>query len=376
MFAKKLAIIGSGYVGLELAQVLSRGHSTNAVIIAYDINLERAEYVNSITAGNVIGTNDPNMLMNADAFMICVPTPDDAYGRPDERPLYQAKALVEKYSKKDSIMILESSVCVGDTRKIFGNLRDKDIFVAFSPERVDPGRVFPPPHTIAKLLGGIDKESYDKALEVYSPAFDNIVYVSSPEVAEFSKLYENTFRLMNIAFANQVADAAKNLGLNPDEIYDAVNTKPFGLSGPFKSGLGAGGPCLPSNAKHLLHTCDIPLLKSASEACSERPRKQAWNFANFAKDTDIKKVLVSGLSFKKNVSTTIASPALAFAYELSKLMHVVVHDPLVPKNNDLNFTSDLVSDLKSSDCVILLVDHDHPDTAEINKYASKMLWSP
>lgn len=376
MFAKKLAIIGSGYVGLELAQVLSRGHSTNAAIIAYDINLERAEYVNSVTAGNVIGTNDPEMLKNADAFMICVPTPDDTYGRPDERPLYQAKALVEKFSKKDSIMILESSVCVGDTRKIFGNLRDQGIFVAFSPERVDPGRVFPPPHTIAKLLGGIDKESYDKAFEIYSPAFDNIVYVSSPEVAEFSKLYENTFRLMNIAFANQVADAAKNLGLNPDEIYDAVNTKPFGLSGPFKSGLGAGGPCLPSNAKHLLHTCDIPLLKSASEACSERPHKQALNFASFAKDTNIKKVLVSGLSFKKNVSTTVASPALAFAYELSKMMHVVVHDPLVPKNINLNFTSDLVSDLKSSDCVILLVDHDHPDTTEINKYASKMLWSP
>jgi nucleotide sugar dehydrogenase len=374
----KLAIIGSGYVGLELAQVLSRGYGTRATIIAYDISDDRATYVNTITEENVKGTSDPLYIQDADAFMICVPTPDDATGRPDERPLYEAKKLVETYANPGSVVILESSVCVGDTRRIFGSLRAQDIFVAFSPERVDPGRSFPPPHTIAKLLGGIDDDSYQAAFSIYNQAFDNLVQVSSPEVAEFSKLYENTFRLMNIAFANQMADAARSLGLNPAEIYDAVKTKPFGLDGPFMPGLGAGGPCLPSNARHLLHTCDVPILKTAADACVERPVNKAYEFYGFAMAHNIKKIMVSGLTFKKNVSTTVASPALAFTYALSKLVDVVVHDPMVNREalTELKFTDDLETDINNVDCVILLVPHDHPETDIVRAYSSKMLWQP
>jgi UDP-N-acetyl-D-glucosamine dehydrogenase len=374
----KLAIIGSGYVGLELAQVLSRGYGTRATIIAYDISDDRAMYVNTITEENVKGTSDPFDIQDADAFMICVPTPDDETGRPDERPLYEAKKLVETYANPGSVVILESSVCVGDTRRIFGSLRTQDIFVAFSPERVDPGRSFPPPHTIAKLLGGIDDESYQAAFSIYNHAFDNLVKVSSPEVAEFSKLYENTFRLMNIAFANQMADAARKLGLNPAEIYDAVKTKPFGLDGPFMPGLGAGGPCLPSNARHLLHTCDVPILKSAADACVERPVNKAYQFYGFATANNIQKIMVSGLTFKKNVSTTVASPALAFTSELSKLMDVVVHDPMVNREAlaELKFSDDLETDLDNVDCVILLVPHDHPETDIVRAHSSKMLWKP
>jgi nucleotide sugar dehydrogenase len=264
----KLGVIGSGYVGLELIQVLSRGYKNqNCIIMAYDISAERSKYVDSITDDNIVANSDPDNLRGCSAYMICVPTPDDVNGRPDESCLRAAKKLVETYASPGAVLILESSVCIGDTRAIFGDLRDKNIYVAFSPERVDPGRVFPPAHTIHKLLGGIDEESLDKALSVYTPAFDNLVPVSSPEVAEFSKLYENTFRLVNIAFANQMADAAKKLGLDPVEIYNAVKTKPFGLDGPFIHGLGAGGPCLPSNALHMLHTCDVPILKHASDLC-------------------------------------------------------------------------------------------------------------
>ncbi|AGE56249.1 UDP-N-acetyl-D-mannosamine dehydrogenase / UDP-glucose 6-dehydrogenase [Paramecium bursaria Chlorella virus NE-JV-1] len=374
----KLAIIGSGYVGLELAQVLSRGfkNDKNVTIVAYDIFDERAKYVDSITDKNVIGTSDPELMRHADAFMICVPTPDDADGRPDERPLYEAKALVETYAKTGSVLVLESSVCVGDTRRIFGDLREKNVFVSFSPERVDPGRIDPPPHTIAKLLGGIDEESYDAAHDVYKNAFDTLVRVSSPEVAEFSKLYENTYRLMNIAFANQVADAARKIGLDPREIYDAVKTKPFGLDGPFMSGLGAGGPCLPSNAKHLLHTCDIPILEIASKACDLRPSEKAAEFYEFAKERGITRVLVSGIAFKKNVSTTVASPALAFVQALQKMMRVVVHDPKVKSYTGLEFTDDFEKDLEDAECVIQLVAHDHPESDIVGKYLDKMIWKP
>jgi len=375
----KLGVIGSGYVGLELIQVLSRGYKNqNCIIMAYDISAERSKYVDSITDDNIVANSDPDNLRGCSAYMICVPTPDDVNGRPDESCLRAAKKLVETYASPGAVLILESSVCIGDTRAIFGDLRNKNIYVAFSPERVDPGRVFPPPHTIHKLLGGIDEESLDKALSVYAPAFDNIVPVSSPEVAEFSKLYENTFRLVNIALANQMADAAKKLGLDPVEIYNAVKTKPFGLDGPFTHGLGAGGPCLPSNALHMLHTCDIPILKHASDLCIERPFNKAHEFWVFTMANNIKKVIVSGLTFKKNVSTTVASPALTFANELSQLMDVVVHDPMVDRKylTYMNFTDNLVSDLENADCVILLIAHDHPDTIVVNKYSDKMLWHP
>jgi nucleotide sugar dehydrogenase len=375
----KLGVIGSGYVGLELIQVLSRGYKNqNCKVVAYDISVERSKYVDSITDDNVVANSDPENLRGCSAYMICVPTPDDANGRPDESCLRAAKKLVETYASSGAVLILESSVCIGDTRAIFGDLRDKDIYVAFSPERVDPGRVFPPAHTIHKLLGGIDEESLNKAIAIYTPAFDNVVPVSSPEVAEFSKLYENTFRLVNIAFANQMADAAKKLGLDPVEIYNAVKTKPFGLDGPFTHGLGAGGPCLPSNALHMLHTCSVPILKYASDACAERPSNKAHEFFGFATGNNINKIMVSGLTFKKNVSTTVASPALAFTSELSKLMDVVVHDPMVNRQalTELKFTDDLEKDLEHVDCVILLVSHDHPDTAIVNKYYKKMLWFP
>jgi nucleotide sugar dehydrogenase len=310
--------------------------------------------------------------------MICVPTPDDENNRPDESCLHAAKKLVETYAHDNTVLILESSVCIGDTRAIFGDLRQKNIFVAFSPERVDPGRTEPPAHTIHKLLGGIDKESLDAAYEVYKPVFDNLVRVSSPEVAEFSKLYENTFRLMNIAFANQMADAAKKLGLDPDEIYNAVKTKPFGLNGPFTHGLGAGGPCLPSNALHLLHTCDVPILKSASDACASRPSEKATDFFRFVVENNITKVFVSGLAFKKNVSTTVASPALAFTRELAKMMDITVHDPLVNQEwlPELKFTKNLKKDLEEAECVLLFVSHDHADTELVKKYSDKFLWFP
>ncbi|AGE55789.1 UDP-N-acetyl-D-mannosamine dehydrogenase / UDP-glucose 6-dehydrogenase [Acanthocystis turfacea Chlorella virus MN0810.1] len=375
----KLGVIGAGYVGLELLQVLSRGYEAQDVkIIAYDIFEERAKYVNSITADNVSASNDPSTLSGCSAFMICVPTPDDANGRPDESCLRAAKELVETYATAGDVLILESSVCIGDTRAIFGDLREKGIYVAFSPERVDPGRSFPAAHTIHKLIGGIDEVSLEKALAVYAPAFDNLVPVSSPEVAEFSKLYENTFRLMNIAFANQMADAAKKLGLDPTEIYNAVKTKPFGLDGPFTHGLGAGGPCLPSNALHMLHTCDVPLLKNASDVLAERPSNKAYEFFGFATGNSIKKVVVSGLTFKKNVSTLVASPALSFVKQLAELMDIVVHDPMVDRKYlpDLKFTDDLEADLATADCVILLVEHDHPDTGVVKNYTEKMIWKP
>ncbi|AGE53678.1 UDP-N-acetyl-D-mannosamine dehydrogenase / UDP-glucose 6-dehydrogenase [Acanthocystis turfacea Chlorella virus GM0701.1] len=375
----KLGVIGAGYVGLELLQVLSRGYETQECeIVAYDISEERSKYVNSITADNVSASNDPSTLSGCSAFMICVPTPDDANGRPDESCLRAAKELVETYASAGDVIILESSVCIGDTRAIFGDLREKGMYVAFSPERVDPGRSFPAAHTIHKLIGGIDRESLDKALAVYSPAFDNLVPVSSPEVAEFSKLYENTFRLVNIAFANQMADAAKKLGLDPAEIYNAVATKPFGLSGPFTHGLGAGGPCLPSNALHMLHTCDVPLLKNASDVLAERPSNKAYEFFGFATGNHIKKTVVSGLTFKKNVSTLVASPALSFVKQLTQLMDIVVHDPMVDRKYvpELKFTDDLETDLATADCVILLVAHDHPDTDIVKNYTNKMIWTP
>jgi UDP-N-acetyl-D-glucosamine dehydrogenase len=377
MFASKdmpIAILGVGYVGLELIQVLSRYYRN---IKGFDISEERARYVDNITNDNVTASHDPTILEGCDAYMICVPTPDDENGRPDESCLYAAKKLVETYAREGCVVILESSVCINDTRNIFGSLRDSGIFVAFSPERVDPGRTFPAAHSIQKLIGGLDIASLDEAFKYYEPVFDHLVPVSSVEVAEFCKLYENTFRLINIAFANQVADAAKKLGLDPEEVRKAVATKPFGLSGPFTSGLGAGGPCLPSNARHFLHTCDIPILEFAANACSERPEKKAEEYLEFAKANGIGKTLVYGLTFKKNVITTTESPALKFAQRLDKIANgVYFYDPIVDRRfiGDLHIVDDLDYIVKTVDNVIILVEHDHPDTDIVKSV--KPLWNP
>ena len=285
-------------------------------------------------------------------------------------------------AKPGSVVVVESSVSPGATRRIFGGLLDRGVRVCFSPERVEPGRVDPPQHAIPKLLGGLDDASFDACAKFYDRIFDTLVRVSSAEVAEFSKLYENTFRLVNIAFANEISGACETLGIDHDEVMAAVATKPFGLSGPFSAGLGAGGPCLPANAAHLVAHFDLPLLKNAAEACAARPAQKAAEFVRFARSVCARNVFLYGLAFKPNVGTIASSPALAFARAATSLFDdgtVTVYDPLVEseKIDGVNVSKDWVLDAVNADIVVVLVPHARHETKGVDaiRSAKKHAWS-
>ena len=373
-------VVGVGYVGLELSQTLA---TKNFEVVAFDVNPDRVRYVNTATPSNVTATTDPASLAPASLFCVCVPTPMSPDGKPDERYLREAAALIESVAKPGASVVVESSVAPGATRRIFGGLRDRGVHVCFSPERVDPGRVDAPQHAIPKLLGGLDDASFDACSAFYERIFDTVVRVSSAEVAEFSKLYENTFRLLNIAFANEIAGACETLGIDHAEVMTAVATKPFGLSGPFSAGLGAGGPCLPANAAHLVAHFDLPLLKNAAEACAARPAQKAAEFVNFARSVCAKNVFLYGMAFKKNVDTLASSPALAFAREVTSMFgdgNVTVYDPLVESENTVhgvNVSEDWVFDAVNADIVVVLVPHDHRETKSIDviRSAKKHTWT-
>lgn len=221
-------------------------------------------------------------------------------------------------------MILESSVGVGMTRALLKRLRATGVFVAFSPERIDPGRAIPKTSAIHKIVGGIDDESRHRAMNWYGPVFDNLVPVSSLETAEMCKQYENCFRLVNIAYVNEVADACEAHGIDVSEMITASATKPFGFM-KFHPTLGVGGSCIPENVRYFLEHNRLPLLQFASMAVVNRPALKAQELVRqFPKAN---RFLVVGIGYKCGQASTANSPGLAFADELVRLgKRVALHD--------------------------------------------------
>ncbi|EJT72130.1 hypothetical protein GGTG_08998 [Gaeumannomyces tritici R3-111a-1] len=213
-----------------------------------------------------------------------------------------------------------------------------------SPERVDPGRVEPPARLIPKVISGLDDicpGSLAAITRIYGPVFNTLVPVSRPEVAEFTKLYENRQRMINIAYANEMADACAGLSIDPYEVCAAASSKPFGYMN-YNPGLGVGGHCIPVNPWYLLASgCEMSLLRQASEAMSRRPVDAARAYAKYLRDSEAfgaAQVLVVGMGFKHGQSTLSYSPGLELARELQRIgnkeaesrsIRVVFADPLV-----------------------------------------------
>lgn len=377
-----VGVIGAGYVGSELSRTLvSRGFK----VVAFDPDVRRVEAINAAGIPGLEATTESDDLAIADLFCVCVPTPPNAHGRPDERALLSTAELLDDIARPWTSVVVESSVAPGATRRIFGFLREKNVFVSFSPERVDPGRTEPPHSAIPKLMGGLDEASYERCSAHYGKAFDALVRVSNAETAEFAKLYENTFRLVNIAFANEIADACGEIGIDHAEVTAAVSTKPFGLSGPFSAGLGAGGPCLPTNAAYLLSRFDLPILGKANEACSSRPSKFAREFVDAMREKGVENAFVYGLAFKPNVGTVDASPALSAAREIARILgpgRVKAYDPNVdPRTvagSGFEFSEDWQKDASDAGAVALLVRHGHPSAKDVEALAASKVvgWSP
>ncbi|KHN99771.1 Nucleotide sugar dehydrogenase [Metarhizium album ARSEF 1941] len=333
-----VAVIGVGYVGQHLVEVFSRAYD----VLGYDISESRVDELKKTvkTNGRVRFSASPSEMGQATHFLISVPTlllPDK---RIDSSFLRSALATVARAARPGSTVVIESSVAVGMTREYLGPLaRSKGLFAGMSPERVDPGRIEPPAHAIPKIISGLDDEapgSLAAVHKLYSKVFDEVTPVSSPEVAEMTKLYENCQRMVCIAYVNEMADACVSHGIDPFEVCKAAATKPFGYI-PFVPGLGVGGHCIPVNPYYLLSNNSFPILQAASEKMTRRPREIAERVVTrLCKRIPLcrPRVLVVGMGFKPGQAHLINSPGLELAKSLvlTNKLEVSWADPLVSQD--------------------------------------------
>jgi UDP-N-acetyl-D-glucosamine dehydrogenase len=333
-----VAVVGLGYVGLPTALSFA---DEGADIIGCDVSETR---LTDIKSGRVdLLTRDRNRLQehlqreslrltteisniaSADAVVICVPTPIDAHQTPDLTALRHACAAVVQHAREGQTLILTSTTYVGCTRELLhGPLTDRGffvgatIFVAFSPERIDPGVPMHSPEYTPRVVGGVTDACTSRAVSLLRCSAGDVHVVSSPEAAEMSKLLENTFRAVNIALANEFSDAARELRVDIMEVITAAATKPYGFM-PFYPGPGAGGHCIPCDPHYLLwqlrrRRLDSPLMRTAMTAIATRPRDVAGlarqSLGDRGRPVAGAQVLVLGVTYKPGVADVRESPAL------------------------------------------------------------------
>lgn len=330
----KVAVIGVGYVGEHLINLFAG----KCEIIGFDVSATRVEQLQQENKTGAKFTNNSSEISPATHFLISVPTLLRPNQQVDSSYLRQAIAVVAKYARPGATVVIESSVAVGMTRELLGPVAATRNFKAgMSPERVDPGRAEPPAKSIPKVISGLDDVvpgSTDAIYQLYSSAFDRIVRVSRPEVAEMMKLYENCQRMVCIAYANEMADACLAHDIDPFEVCSAAATKPFGYL-PFAPGVGVGGHCIPVNPYYLLSNSTFPLLQSATESMRARPSAIAQRILdkvrNCAGFLPPPRILVAGIGFKPGQSHLANSPGLELAKTLviSGAADVSWVDPLV-----------------------------------------------
>jgi nucleotide sugar dehydrogenase len=331
-----VCIVGVGFVGESLLREFSHVHPT----IGFDISADRiAELKNRYSKDkSLILTTDEAALDRAQHFLISVPTLLKQDHSVDFSHLKSALSTVFRHARPGSTIVIESSVSVGTTRQLFRSTQHL-FHCGMSPERVDPGRTFPAANDIPKVISGLTTKSLDVIQSLYSSVFNHVVPVSTPEVAEMTKLFENCYRMVNIAYVNEISDACRNLGLNPNEVIDAASTKPYGFQ-TFRPGLGVGGHCIPVNPSYLFATCpSLPVLEKSTHLMRQRPLKLALEMyetcmsTTLASTTLLPRILVIGVGFKPGQSVLSHSPGLDFASELSRLTcdRLAYYDPLVPQ---------------------------------------------
>jgi UDP-N-acetyl-D-glucosamine dehydrogenase len=387
----RVAVLGMGYVGLPFATVFAEAgfQVTGIDPIAEKMNLLNAgksyimdvptEKVKSlVNAGRLKGTTDYSILSQIDAVAICVPTPLRQTGDPDLSFIVSAAEGIAPYVHKGMVVVLESSTYPGTTRElVLPTLTEKsglkvgeDIFVAFSPERVDPGREDWTTKNTPKVIGGMTRKCTEVSAAWYSQALDKVVPVSSTEVAEMAKLLENTFRMINIGFVNELALMCDRLGVDVWEVIDAAATKPFGFM-KFLPGPGLGGHCIPIDPLYLswkLRSLNYTarFIELASEINTNMPRfviskvQDALN--DHQKPIKGSKVLVLGAAYKPDIDDLRESPAIDVIRLLQQKGAVVsYHDPYIPQIKHDGWTVKSIKNLdegiKTADCVVIVTNH-------------------
>jgi UDP-N-acetyl-D-glucosamine dehydrogenase len=382
----RIAVIGLGYVGLPLAMEFAKA---GIEVLGIEIDKDRLErlknkesYITDVScqelkkilvSGRFKAVGNFLPLHKIDIIIICVPTPLKRKYYPDICYIRQAVKSIAKNMKPGSLVILESTTYPGTTEEIIlpllerGNLKhNKDFYLCFSPERIDPGNRNYPINKIPKIVGGISKEATKLAVLVYQHIIDKVVPVSSARVAEAVKLLENTFRLINIALIDELAIMGHKMKVDIWEVIKAAKTKPFGFM-PFYPGPGCGGHCIPKDPLYLYwkarhYGFRSRFIKLASDIISSMPNYVAERVINLLKGKSKLKVLVIGVTYKRDVKDLRKSPALDIIDILQKKEVAVSYfDPLIPylKLNHINLKSIELkrSSLKKFDCVIIATDH-------------------
>lgn len=340
-----VAVVGVGYVGETLLKEFGGCYNT----IGFDVSPARVAHLQTIYGAqkNITLTTDESILDKATHYLVSVPTLlKDDYSV-DLTHLENALSMVIAHAREGCTVVIESSVMVGTTRTLLGPLQEI-LHCGMSPERVDPGRVAPAAHEIPKIISGLTDTALGSIKTLYGRVFDKVVPVSKPEVAEFVKLYENCYRMVNVAYANEAADACRAHGIDPMEMIGAAATKPYGFQ-TFTPGLGVGGHCIPVNPFYLLANNHLPLLQEAAITMHDRPKMLARKmFDAFVESTETvraPRVLVVGVGFKPGQSVLSYSPGISLARGLEDegCTGLRYYDPLVSQKQ-VNFMSELLSD--------------------------------
>jgi UDP-N-acetyl-D-glucosamine dehydrogenase len=394
-----LAIVGAGYVGLPLAQVFAEaGHAVALVDTSADKVAQLAQgrsYIEDVPSevlaplvadGRITAGTDYEVLRDVEAILIALPTPLSQQREPDLSIVLEAVTEISARLQRGQLVVLESTTYPGTTRERVlpilergSGLRcGRDFFLAFSPERVDPGREDWTTRTTPKVVGGIDEASTRRAAELYGTAVDRVIEVSSPETAEMTKLLENIFRSVNIALVNELAQLSDRMGLDIWEVIDAAATKPFGFM-KFTPGPGLGGHCIPIDPFYLtwkarefnFTTEFIELAGKINQNMPYYCRGKIWRALNSqSKSVRGSKILVLGVAYKKDISDMRESPALkVIELLLGQGGLVSYHDPFVPELPEFGLRSvELVPE--DYDCVAIVTDHSSIDYEQVVERAS------
>lgn len=382
---RRIAVLGLGYVGLPTALSL---HDAGAAVWGIDINERRlaairasdvdllggdiARLQGALAGDRLMLTTSGAKMRAADTVIVCVPTPVDDRRRPDPRALRTACETVVANARPGQLLLVSSTTYVGCTRELLVDPLEArglrvgiDIHVAFAPERINPGDNGFRQTAVPRVVGGATPRCRELARETLSAVTAEVHGVSSMEVAELTKLYENTFRAVNLALANEMADATVMLGLDPVEVIDAAATKPYGFLRHYP-GPGVGGHCIPVDPHYLLTPLrelggQAPIIERAMRAIDDRPLRVADRAIEILRmrggDPAGASVLIVGMAYKPDIADVRESPGLRLAEQLVEAgVSVAYHDALVPSvtlNGGIRLQSVQQPDQERFDLVIV-----------------------
>jgi UDP-N-acetyl-D-glucosamine dehydrogenase len=399
----RVAVIGLGYVGLPLAVEFAR---YGFQVTGFDVLQHKVDAVNRganyipdipnelladlVQRKLLSATTDFSLLSQQDAVSICVPTPLNKTGDPDLSYIVNALNEIKRYLHSGQVIILESTTYPGTTEEVMlpeleenGMKAGVDFFLAFSPERVDPGNAKYQTHNTPKIIGGVTPNCSQVAAALYSQVIEKVIPVSSPRAAEMVKLLENTFRSINIGLVNELAIICDLLKVNVWEVIEAAASKPFGFM-PFYPGPGLGGHCIPIDPSYLswklrslnYRTRFIELARDINLGMPGYVVQKVADALNIVKKpVKDANILILGVSYKRDIDDVRESPAFDIIRHLrEKGGKVTYHDPYIPKfifeGEPMQSTDLSVSMLEGQDCVVIVTDHSNVDYAWVLNHCS------